>query len=194
MRLYSYIVAVDDGFAPCAMRGVCSLACCKPKIRKKAQRGDWMMGTTPKKRGAKRLVYLMQVEQALTFAEYSRDPKLRRRRDCIYFPKKNGGFRQKKNPWHKHSSMKKDLSGKHALVSRRFVYFGASAPELPVEFRKYVARGQGHRVWGTPGTKAPNDIRPEPLRALRRWAFSQGRGICGQPADRKACTHTACDD
>lgn len=192
MRLYSYIVAVDDGFAPCSTSGLLSLACCKPKIRKQAREGDLVMGTPPKKHGAGRLVYLMQVDRVLSFADYYRDLKLRRRRDCIYRPSPGGGFRQKKNPWHGHANIRKDLSGRHVLLSKRFVYFGRNAPLIQATFREYVARGQGHRVWGTPGTKAPNTIRPETIRSLRKWAFSNPCGIRGKPADRTH-HHTRCD-
>jgi len=192
MRLYSYIVAVDDGFAPCPMPGLCSLACCKPMIRRLARQGDWVMGTMPKERGEGRLVYLMQVGRVLSFADYYRDQKLRRRRDCIYRPLKCGGFRQKGNPWHGHSNIKKDLSGKNVLLAKRFVYFGENAQPVPPAFRRYVARGQGHRVWGTPGAKAPNTIRPDTIKSLVQWAFSRGCGVRGKPFDppRK---HTNCE-
>lgn len=139
------------------------------------------------------MVYMMQVDGVLSFAEYYRDPKLRRRKDCIYRPKANGDHRQKKNPWHGHANIRKDLSGKFVLLAKCFVYFGKNAQPIPATFRKYVARGQGHRVWGTPGTKAPNNIRPNTLNSLVRWAFSEGRGIRGKPLDWKAVKHTGCD-
>lgn len=192
MRLYSYIVRFDDGFAPCAMDGLCSLACCKPKIRKNAQRGHWVMGTTPKKHGAGKLVYMMQVGRVLSFADYYRNLQLRRRRDCIY-RRVGGRYEQIENPWHGHANRKKDLSGKHVLLSRRFVYFGKNAPDMPERYWPHVASTQGHRVWGTPGTKAPNRIRPNAIRSLARWAFSKGRGVRGKPADSKAAKHTGCE-
>ncbi|MFH1865797.1 MAG: hypothetical protein ABIK85_07930, partial [Candidatus Eisenbacteria bacterium] len=39
MRLFSYIVARDYGFAPNPFCGVCTLATCKPKIRESASVG-----------------------------------------------------------------------------------------------------------------------------------------------------------
>ncbi|MCI0351450.1 MAG: hypothetical protein L0Z53_18665 [Acidobacteriales bacterium] len=192
MRLYSYIVAFDDGFAPCAMQGLCSLACCKPKIRRRAQEGDWVIGTTPKKRRARRLVYMMQVNRTPSLADYYRDPKLRRRRDCIYRPI-GRRLEQIENDAHGHANIRKDLSGKYVLLSPRFVYFGREAPPIPPEFHKYVARTQGHRVWGTPGTKAPNVIQPRTLNSIVGWAFSKGRGVRGKPASSKAAKHTGCE-
>jgi hypothetical protein len=38
-------VARDYGFAPNPFFGVCTLATCKPKIRKAAAIGDWVVGT-----------------------------------------------------------------------------------------------------------------------------------------------------
>ena len=48
MRLHSYVVARDYGFAPNPFFGVCTLATCKPKIRSAAKLGDWVMGTGSK--------------------------------------------------------------------------------------------------------------------------------------------------
>jgi len=36
MKVYSYIVAYDSGFAPNPFHGICTLACCKPTIRRTA--------------------------------------------------------------------------------------------------------------------------------------------------------------
>src|SRR5678816_873168 len=43
-RIYRYIVRVDSGAAPNPFGGWCSLAICKPAIRRTAQRGDWIIG------------------------------------------------------------------------------------------------------------------------------------------------------
>ena len=42
MKLYSYIITRDYGFAPNPYGGMCTLATCKPVIRRKAQIGDWV--------------------------------------------------------------------------------------------------------------------------------------------------------
>ena len=44
-QIYSYVLRYDDGVAPNPYGGVCTLAICKPVIRKKAQVGDWVIGT-----------------------------------------------------------------------------------------------------------------------------------------------------
>lgn len=33
VNLFSYIVACDSGFSPNPFWGICTLACCKPRIR-----------------------------------------------------------------------------------------------------------------------------------------------------------------
>jgi len=43
-QIYFYKLTVDDGGAPCAERGLLSLAICKPMIRRTAQKGDLIFG------------------------------------------------------------------------------------------------------------------------------------------------------
>ncbi len=82
MKVYSYIVAYDTGFAPNPFFGVCTLATCKPRIREHASIGDWVIGT-----GAKlkydyqgRLIYAMRVDETLTLDEYWNDPRFQNKK------------------------------------------------------------------------------------------------------------------
>lgn len=50
MKGYSYIVARDYGFAPNPFYGICTLATCKPIIRKHCEVGDYVIGLTPRDR------------------------------------------------------------------------------------------------------------------------------------------------
>lgn len=72
VRLFSYILRHNDGFAPNPFHGWCTLACCKPVVRRVAKRGDWVVGLTS---GSAGVVYVMQVDEKLTFAEYWADPR-----------------------------------------------------------------------------------------------------------------------
>ena len=77
MKLHSYVVARDYGFAPNPFFGICTLATCKPGIRGVAQIGDWVVGTGSKKhRREKHIVYAMRVTMAMTFNEYWTDPSI----------------------------------------------------------------------------------------------------------------------
>lgn len=42
--LYAYSITRDFGFAPNPFHGICTLATCKPRIRKAANIGDWILG------------------------------------------------------------------------------------------------------------------------------------------------------
>jgi hypothetical protein len=161
MRLHSYIVTHDTGFSPNPFWGCCTLADCKPAIRRTAHVGDWIVGLTPKSDG-NRLIYAMQVEEILTFEDYYRDSRFAAKMpdysklkivhkcgDNIYKPMPNGEFRQlqsmhsdgiNENP----KTKAQDLRGKNILISRKFYYFGSRTLELPKEL--HVLRvGRGHK-------------------------------------------------
>jgi hypothetical protein len=175
-RLYSYIVAHDGGFAPCATAKLLTLACCKPKIRSVARRGDWVMGTTPKKRGSGKLVFLACVTQKLTFAEYYYQVPPARR-DNIYRPRSTGGYAQVKTEDHGPHNKKRDLSADAVLLSEEFVYYGGSAVAIPGSFADLIATTQGHRT-----IKKSGDIS-----RFVKWASEKPWGVQGKPADRKGC-------
>ena len=81
MRLFSYVVARDYGFAPNPFLGICTLATCKPRIRKTARRGDLIIGTGSKARGRQgHLVFAMRVSETLTYNEYWFDERFLRKR------------------------------------------------------------------------------------------------------------------
>ena len=90
-RLFTYIVAHDIGFAPNPFFSYCTLATCKPGIRKGAVIGDWIAGVgSKKKRQYGRLVYAMEVEETLSFDEYWRDPRFQRKK-----PNRVGSLKQR---------------------------------------------------------------------------------------------------
>ncbi len=164
-RVYLYVLSVDAGFSPNPFHGWCTLACCKPVIRRNARPGDWVVGVTPARRGH-RLAYAMKVSEVLGFADYWRDPRFRskrprrgdgttvlqRRGDNCYEPLADGSFQQlpschwddvrdQEDP----ATKQRDLGGINVLVSDRFAYFGDAAREWPVPGVPMPARG--HRVF-----------------------------------------------
>nr|VFJ59871.1 MAG: hypothetical protein BECKDK2373B_GA0170837_10879 [Candidatus Kentron sp. DK] len=107
MKLFSYIVAHDYGFAPNPFFGVCTLATCKPIIRRTATIGDWIIGTgSSKNRKQGSIVYVMRITEKMTFNEYWRDERFLRKRpnlrgskkqafgDNIYFKDHSGHWQQ----------------------------------------------------------------------------------------------------
>jgi hypothetical protein len=160
MRLFSYIVTDDTGFSPNPFHGYCTLACCKPAIRRAAKEGDWVVGITPKGDG-NRIVYLMRVDESpKTYAEYWQDKRFTAKRprnddgvlakcgDNIYEPR-GSGYRQLQSM---HSNKESenaankahDLRGEFVLISETFAYYGSKPRELPPELTALVP-GRGHR-------------------------------------------------
>lgn len=161
VRLYSYIVTHDTGFAPNPFWGYCTLACCKPAIRSTARAGDWVVGLSPKSTG-NRLVYAMLVDETIGYAQYFRDPRFANKipnyakgtviwkaGDSIYKPLPGGDFQQLRsmhsNGEREHPETKAhDLGGRQVLIGRRFCYFGASGPQLPIVLAGLIV-GRGHK-------------------------------------------------
>lgn len=162
MRLFSYVVARDYGFAPNPFYGVCTLATCKPDIRKAAIVGDWVIGTGSKGR-QEYLVYAMSVAETLTFNEYWNDPRFQRKRpnlkagkkqafgDNIYHQEEDGSWLQE-NSHHSYPdgtpnshNVKKD-TGKTSkvLIGYEYVYWGGEGPRIPPSI-DICKRGPGHR-------------------------------------------------
>lgn len=191
-RIFMYVVVADGGFAPNPFHGWCTLACCKPAIRRKAQAGDWIVGITPRARG-NNLAYAMKVEKALTFEEYWTDKRFRQKRpawrssrprvercgDNCYKPIGDGQFRQLRRSGHwnhdenredEHAKAK-DLSGEHVLVSPVFSYFGENAEPFPPELSSLRFPARGHRV---------NFSETETV-TLLRYLERLPRGVHGRP-------------
>src|SRR5688500_333417 len=121
MKLYSYIIVSDSGFAPNPYWGYCTLATCKPQIRRCAKAGDWIIATGSKRGiGIGKLVYAMRVDDVLTFDKYYSDSRFNMKKptavgdiercgDNIYF-KKDGEWKQRRNFHHVEKHKAKDLS------------------------------------------------------------------------------------
>ena len=76
MYLYSYVITRDYGFAPNPFWNICSLATCKPQIRERALKGDWIAGFGGANTAiTHKMVFLMQVDEICTFDEYWVDPR-----------------------------------------------------------------------------------------------------------------------
>ena len=155
MTLYSYIVANDTGFAPNPFHGFCTLACCKPRIRKSAREGDYVVGIGPKHLG-NRVVYAMLVNETIGFDDYWRDPRFRAKRpdaeaggesavgDNIYHRDPTGRWQQERSQ-HSTGAIRKDTDGAKVLISTDFIYWGGDGPELPPSIRAIIPLTQGHR-------------------------------------------------
>lgn len=149
--IYVYAVSYDLGFAPNPFGGLCSLACCKPKIRKMAVKGDWIVGLTGvKTKPALRCVFAMVVTRDTSFDDYWANLEFRTRRPVRNgTPKKQVGDNiyhrdTRRSDWVQEDSVHSETDGTQSqfntahdtrinrvLLSEQFVYFGASAPLVP---------------------------------------------------------------
>jgi hypothetical protein len=152
-RIHSYVVRYDSGFAPNPFYGFCTLATCKPDIRRSAKIDDWVVGTGSNNRTVKRggfLVYAMCVTESLTFQEYDSDPRFKRKKpyrtgsrkqscgDNIYFRSRVGNRWCQRDSFHTRSDgemnrnhVQRDTRVDRVLISDTFVYFGGSGPLVP---------------------------------------------------------------
>lgn len=186
-QLYSYVVSFDTGFAPNPFWGYCTLATCKPGIRRVVRHGDWVVGTgSVNNVGSGMLVFAMRVDEVLTFEEYDRDPRFQRKRprmtgsarqrcgDNIYQRTSNGEWRQRRSR-HGLSHLAGDLGGRHVLVGREFYYWGCRAIPIPPPLQEIVKRGPGFR----------STFPPEVVRRFVAWVRMHEPKVYGEPAQFK---------
>lgn len=162
-RLFTYTVPFDDGAAPNPFNGLCTLAICKPAIRRVAKVGDWVAGFgskfAPSGDLSGRLVYAMRVTEVVTLADYDKLASTRwphrvpdvqstalqdRLGDCIYDYSSGLPPRQRVSV-HGPENISTDLSGDNALISNDFYYFGSRAILLGDELRPILHQTQGHK-------------------------------------------------
>ena len=107
--LYSYVITHDTGFAPNPFAGFLTLATCKPKIRRTARPGDWLLGTgSTRNVGHDRVIYAAEIHEVLPLEIYGSHPAFeikapaktgepwRRHGDNIYFRDRDGSWNQRR--------------------------------------------------------------------------------------------------
>jgi hypothetical protein len=200
VKLYSYVVARDYGFAPNPFFGVCTLATCKPRIRSVAQVGDWVVGTGSKTRKReKNIVYAMRVTGAMTFNQYWAEPRFQAKKPNLQGSKKQAfgdniysrGAHAKKwcqaNSHHSltdgsvnPSNVAADTKTDRMLISDDFVYWGGDGPRLPQRFLNY---GPQH-VTLCVGRNHKNNFPTEFVQEFVAWIRSLNeKGYAGEPLD-----------
>lgn len=180
MNIFRYVVRYDGGSAPRPYGGLCTLAICKPMIRRTAIVGDWIIGVRSKV--PDRVVYVMQVSEVLPFERYWSDSRFEDRRagaspvpDNIYLPNTRGELVQESNPIHGQDETRTDLNGKNVLVGKRFWYFGTESPMLPTDLIHLVPYPRGHSVHV--------NRRDDDVQNLELWLAGWPCGIHGIPQE-----------
>ncbi len=152
MRGFIYVITRDHGFAPNPFGKFCTLATCKPDIRKRAVIGDWVIGIGSRQNSIQRgkVIHLMEVTEKITFAEYWKDPRFAYKKPIVNGSRKvfwgdNIYHRDANtNDWvqaDSHHSLEDgsvnttnlltDTGGVYVLISANYLYFGAEAIIVP---------------------------------------------------------------
>lgn len=192
MKIYSYVVRFDTGFAPNPFWGYCTLATCKPAIRRKATKGDWIVGTgSVENVGNDKLVYAMNVTEVTPLEDYWNDKRFAEKKpgkgikesvgDNIYYRDGTGVTRQYFPSKHSYRDREntatkfRDLNGKNVLISKsgRFCYFGREAPEIPHKLSCIIKKGPGHKC----------NFSLDVIDEFLRWIQEMKPGLRGYPFD-----------
>jgi hypothetical protein len=174
-RIYRYTLASDTGMAPCIDGGWVSLATCKPRIRRGAKPGDWVIGFFPAPKGEPRgrVAWAGRISRRVEIGDYERE--FRDRSDAVYRAKPNGEFKCLRPGYHtSKDAFRKDISAPALVFDPHLTwYFGNQPKMLPDSLMHLAAKGRPDLVNGT----ADGD-----LAALAAW-LSQAHppGILGTP-------------
>lgn len=163
MKIISYVVRRDYGFAPNPFFGYCTLATCKPDIRKSAVIGDWVIGTSSASTGStNKLVFAMKVTEKLTFDEYWYEERFFNKRPVLERSRK---FQYGDNIYHRENSEWIQIASHHSqedgsinylnvatdtktdsiLISDHFYYFGQNGVIIPNDLSEIIKKGPGHK-------------------------------------------------
>lgn len=165
MRLFTYCLRYDDGAAPNPFWDVCTLAICKPVIRRVAEIGEWIVGTgsvnSPQSDKSRHILYAMRVTKKMTMQEYDTYCRqqlrgkipdwdngafTRKVGDCIYdFEDAHNAHPKLRKGVHNEANMETDLGGKNVLLSTHFYYWGNAAVPLPEHLHPILHTTQGHK-------------------------------------------------
>lgn len=189
-------MARDFGFAPNPFFGACTLATCKPVIRRTADIGDWIVGTSSCARGQQcRLVFVMRVSEAVSFDQYWNDPRFVQKRpslegnkmraygDNIYHhdPATSVWLQEPSHHSYEDGSpnphnIANDTKTDRILISANYVYWGGSGPVIPDQFRDW----DGFDIWAGRGQK--NHFPQEMVEAFLEWVNSlEKNGYVARP-------------
>ncbi len=164
MELLSYVIKRDFGFAPNPYFGYCTLATCKPMIRRYASIGDWLAafgGSNTTVKG--KLVMLMQIDETMDYDSYWQDIRFMKKIPTFY---KGHNFAYGDNIYHhgadgnwvqesshhsnedgsiNQNNLLHDTKSNRVLISEKFWYFGNNAIDIPIEYEELVHKGRGHK-------------------------------------------------
>ena len=166
-RYFAYILKWDSGLAPNPFHKFCTLAVCKPYIRKIAKEGDWIIGLGSKNQNDLKLnyqghlIYAMEVTKKVTFDDYWKDEKFIKNRqkadspkgrcgDNMYYKNSNGSWVQK--TYEAHNSLDnriRDTSVDAVLISKNFFYLGKKHINIPSYIKDSINKSWQQKKYKT---------------------------------------------
>jgi hypothetical protein len=197
IRLFSYKMTDDTGFAPNPFWGMLTLATCKPEIRRTKREEDWIAGFTSKALcgdpvGQEKLIYLMEITKKEQLRYYFTSQDFRDKKpldgchhvckigDNIYQPlcvnaSASEDFKRLPEALYHctESNKQKDLGGGFVLISTKFFYFGGEALRIPDKVRPELPTGQSAH-----GSRTRDETR---ARDFINYVSQRGIGIHGAP-------------
>jgi hypothetical protein len=195
MAVMGYKLSHDSGFAPNPFHGALTLATCKPAIRRRRIKGDWIAGFVSKNLAVRSravgvhvelgaLVYLAQVtDNPIELGDYHACAEFRCKRPCgsseisragdNIYARVGGVLVQQPNFHHGQADVVRDKSGGNALVCRRFYYFGRSAFLPPSGWAGFLKRPPARTFY------CPDDFADKLLREFDVLGIEPG--IIGAP-------------
>jgi hypothetical protein len=188
VRLCSYVVKNDTGFAPNPFWGFCTLAACTPNHQNLClEQGDWLLGHSSRVHG-NQIIYVMRISEVLGFDKYYRDPRFAEKKtdlgswqkrcgDNIYYSDAAGRWRQSETAYF-HTSpgdINQDTRYPRVFISEHFYYFGENAVDFPHKYISLIQTRQGCSC----------NHKAETLQSFISWLEKTYLlGINGQPRDR----------
>lgn len=194
MRLFSYVVEHDDGFAPNPYFDYCTLCRCKYRKHPDGRRNVvemakqamderktvWVVGTggadLKKSAGNGKLVYAMRVDEVLSRGKYYKDPRFVRKQ-----PLRSGSYKRLHGDNIKPNG-EFETHEQFALISRHFYYFGRKAVRIPPRFRDSQGLGSIEKT----GRGFRSHFDDSFIREVVRWIEShKSRGTSGEPCGKE---------
>ncbi|SDY97776.1 hypothetical protein SAMN05518854_103132 [Variovorax sp. YR266] len=196
MRIFSYKLVRDFGFAPNPFGDYCTLATCKPQVRSAAKVGDIVVGCGSAALNLEnRVIFAMRVDEKQTFQQYWSDPRFASRKphfeasvrhaygDNIYH--KEAGQWVQENSHHSLdtgepnvANLARDTNSDSVLISKNYVYWGGDAIPIPAHL---MSGALGDSLY--PSARAHRSIfSTEFVQEVEQWFSALPmRGLQGMP-------------
>ena len=201
MKICTYTIKKDTGFAPNPFHGYCTLATCTPNhMGARLDRRD-SIGIFVRASSSRCLVCTILLGEILGYDSYYHDGRFEKKKpvltgppelrcgDNIYHRNRAGKWVRDKGPYHQDPwAFEQDTRYARVYIGTTFAYFGENAYDhpLPPSLRSVLKKRQGLKY-----TREGDPL----FKKYWRWLESQPPGVHGQPRDletSKSCSPKSC--